>query len=98
MKQPLHDAFRRRRRYLLRVVTRRRLVDDHCRLPGHVRLQATQECSHLACGNAPVNMAIVRHTALNLLSGARPTTSLKNRRKKAGWNVDYRETVLRQTA
>ena len=47
MKQPLHGAFRRRRRYWLRVVTRRRVVDDHCRLPGHVRLQATQECTHL---------------------------------------------------
>jgi hypothetical protein len=43
-------------------------------------------------------MAIVRHTALNLLSGARPTTSFKNRRKKAGWNVDYLEKVFRGTA
>jgi hypothetical protein len=48
MKPPLHGAFRRRCRYWLRVVTRRRVVDDHCRLPGHVRLQATQECTHLA--------------------------------------------------
>ena len=29
---------------------------------------------------------------------ARPTVSLKNRRKRAGWNVDYLETVIRQTA
>jgi hypothetical protein len=43
-------------------------------------------------------MAIIRHTALNLLSRARPTVSLKNRRKPAGWNVDYLETVIRQTA
>jgi hypothetical protein len=43
-------------------------------------------------------MAIVRHTALNLLSKARPTTSFKNRRKKAGWNVDYLENLLRHTA
>ena len=48
MKQPVHGAFRRLRRYWLRVVTRRRVVDDHCRLPGHVRLQATHECTHLA--------------------------------------------------
>jgi hypothetical protein len=48
MKQPLRGAFCRRRRYWLRVVTRCRVVDDHCRLPGHVRLQATQECTHLA--------------------------------------------------
>jgi hypothetical protein len=43
-------------------------------------------------------MAIIRHTTLNLLSRAKPTTSLKNRRKRAGWNVDYLETVIRQTA
>jgi hypothetical protein len=35
-------------------------------------------------------MAIIRHTALNLLSRARPTVSLKNRRKRA----DYLETVI----
>ena len=57
-----------------------------------------EDLARLRSGNAPANMAIVRHTALNLLSGARPTTSFKNRRKKAGWNVDYLETVLRGTA
>src|SRR5580693_201048 len=36
MKQPLHGAFGRRRRYWLRVVTRSRVVEDHYRLPGHV--------------------------------------------------------------
>jgi len=49
-------------------------------------------------GHGPQNMAIVRHTALNLLSRAKPTISLKNRRKRAGWNVDYLETIIRQTA
>jgi hypothetical protein len=43
-------------------------------------------------------MAIIRHTALNLLSRAKPAISLKNRRKRAGWNTDYLETVIRQTA
>lgn len=57
-----------------------------------------EDLARLRSGNAPANMAIIRHTALNLLSGARPTTSFKNRRKKAGWNVDYLETVLRRTA
>jgi predicted transposase YbfD/YdcC len=56
------------------------------------------DLARLRSGNASANMAIVRHTALNLLSGARPTTSFKSRRKKAGWNVDYLETVLRRTA
>jgi predicted transposase YbfD/YdcC len=30
-------------------------------------------------GDGPQNMAIVRHTALNLLSRAKPTVCLKNR-------------------
>ncbi len=57
-----------------------------------------EDLARLRRANAPENMAIVRHTALNLLSKARPTTSFKNRRKKAGWNVDYLETLLRHSA
>jgi predicted transposase YbfD/YdcC len=53
-----------------------------------------EDLARLRRANAPQNMAIVRHTALNQLSKARPTTSFKNRRKKAGWNVDYLETLL----
>ena len=34
----------------------------------------------------------------NLLHQAKPTTSLKNRRRRAGWNTDYLESLLRQTA
>ena len=43
-------------------------------------------------------MAIIRHTAIKLLSLAKPTVSLKDRRKRAGWNTNYPETVIRQTA
>lgn len=57
-----------------------------------------EDLARLRSGNGPANMAMVRHTALNLLSRAKPTTSFKNRRKKAGWSVDYLETVIRQTA
>ena len=49
-------------------------------------------------GDGSQNMAITRHTALNLLSRAKPTTSLKNRRKRAGWNVDCLKTIIRHTA
>jgi hypothetical protein len=42
---------------------------------------------------APAKMAIVRHTALNLPPGAKPTTNFKNRRKKPKWDVDYLEAV-----
>ncbi len=49
-------------------------------------------------GDGPLNTAIVRHTALNLLSRAKPTVSLKNRRKRAGWNFGYQEALVRLTA
>jgi hypothetical protein len=49
-------------------------------------------------GHGPQNMAIVRHTALNLLSRAKPTISSMSRRDPAGWNVYYLETIIRQTA
>ena len=57
-----------------------------------------EDLARFRTGDGPQNMAIIRHTALNLLSRARPTLSLKNRRKRAGWNVDYLETVIHRVA
>ena len=57
-----------------------------------------EDLARLRTGDGPQNMAIIRHTTLNLLSRAEPTTSLKNRRKRAGRNVDYLETIIRHTA
>jgi predicted transposase YbfD/YdcC len=56
------------------------------------------DLSRLRTGHAPANMAVVRHMALNLLRQAKPTISLKNRRKLAGWNLNYLEALLRHTA
>jgi predicted transposase YbfD/YdcC len=56
-----------------------------------------EDLARFRTGDGPQNMAIIRHTALNLLNQAKPTVSFKNRRKRAGWNVDYLETVIRQT-
>jgi len=56
------------------------------------------DLSRLRSGHAPENMAVVRHMATNLLHHAKPTTSLKNRRKRAGWNTGYLESLLRQSA
>ncbi len=56
------------------------------------------DLSRLRTGHAPENMTVVRHMATNLLHRARPTTSLKNRRKRAGWNTTYLESLLRQAA
>src|SRR6185437_7871349 len=41
-------------------------------------------------------MAIIRHTVLNPLNQVKPVTSLKNRRKNAGWSQDNLERVLRR--
>jgi predicted transposase YbfD/YdcC len=54
--------------------------------------------TRLRTGHGPENMAVVRHMATNLLHQAKPTTSLKNRRKRAGWNTAYLESLIRQAA
>jgi hypothetical protein len=43
-------------------------------------------------------MAVVKHMAMNLLRHAKPAISLKNRRKRAGWNIAYLESLIRQAA
>ncbi len=54
-------------------------------------------CSAKLDADTSANMAVVKHMALNLLIQARPTTSLKNWRKKAGWNANYLAHVIQQT-
>ncbi len=56
------------------------------------------DLARLRTGHGPENMAIVKHMAMNLVRDASPTTSLKNRRKLAGWDLAYLETLIRQTA
>ena len=56
------------------------------------------DLARLRTGHGPANRAVVKHMAVNLLRQARPTVSLKNRRKRAGWNTAYLETLIRQTA
>jgi predicted transposase YbfD/YdcC len=53
------------------------------------------DLARLRSGHGPANMAVVKHMALNLLRQAKPTTSLKNRRKLAGWNLDYLDRLIR---
>jgi predicted transposase YbfD/YdcC len=56
------------------------------------------DLARLRTGHGPENMAVVKHMALNLLRDAKPTTSLKNRRKLAGWNLDYLDALIRGKA
>jgi predicted transposase YbfD/YdcC len=57
-----------------------------------------EDLARLRSGHGPANRAVVRHAAMNLLTRAKPIVSLKNRRKKAGWNQDYLEKIIRHTA
>lgn len=56
------------------------------------------DLARLRTGHGPANMAVVKHMALNLLKQAKPTISLKNRRKRAGWNTDYLAAIIQQAA
>jgi predicted transposase YbfD/YdcC len=52
------------------------------------------DLARLRTGHGPENMAVIKHMAMNLLREAEPTTSLKNRRKLAGWNPDYLHALI----
>jgi predicted transposase YbfD/YdcC len=57
-----------------------------------------EDLTRFRSGEGPQNMAIIRHTAVSLLSRAKSTVNLKNRHKRADWKVNYLENVIRQTA
>ena len=51
--------------------------------------------SRVRTGNAPENLAIVRHMALNLLRQDRTRkASIKAKRKLAGWDNNYLLSIL----
>ena len=97
---------RERRYYLgsakLEAGTFGRAVRDHWGIENRLRwvldVVFKDDLSRLRTGHAPENMAVVRHMATSLLHNAKPTISLKNRRKRAGWNTAYFESLIRQTA
>ena len=58
-------------------------------------LSFREDESRVRNGNAPQNLAIIRHMALNLLRRDRTSkTSIKARRKLAGWDNDYLLSIL----
>ena len=51
--------------------------------------------SRIRTGNAPSNMAVLRHIALNLIRGDKDRkVGIKISRHKAGWSTDYLEKLL----
>jgi predicted transposase YbfD/YdcC len=53
-----------------------------------------EDQSRLRRGHGARNMAIVRHFAINLLRKPDDRRSLKTRRKLAGWDPDYMQSIL----
>jgi predicted transposase YbfD/YdcC len=50
--------------------------------------------SRLRKGHGARNMAVVRHFAINLARAVNDKRSIKLRRKRAGWDIDYLATIL----
>lgn len=52
--------------------------------------------SRLRKGHGAINMAIVRHFAINLVRAVKDKRSIKLRRKRAGWSTDHLASILTQ--
>jgi hypothetical protein len=53
-----------------------------------------EDQSRLRAGHGAKNMAIVRHFALNLIRQADDKRSIKRRRKRASWDLQYLLQIL----
>ena len=53
-----------------------------------------EDQSRLRTGHGAVNMAVVRHFALNLVRTATDKKSLKTRRKIAAWDTEYLAAII----
>lgn len=59
-------------------------------------VQFNEDSSRIRKDNAPANLAVIRHIALNLLNQEKTVkTGVKSKRKKAGWDNDYLLKVLK---
>jgi predicted transposase YbfD/YdcC len=57
-------------------------------------VQFKEDLSRLRRGHGAANMAVVRHFALNIVRGAKDKRSLKRRRKRAGFDPAYLDSLL----
>jgi predicted transposase YbfD/YdcC len=77
-------------------------VRSHWRIENslHWTLDVTfkDDQSRLRKGHGAHNMAIVRHFAINLVRAVDDKKSIKLRRKRAGWDTKYLETLLGRLA
>jgi len=95
-----------RRYYLcstrLDPVTFGRAVRAHWGIENHLHWTLDvifrDDLARLRTDHAPENMAIIKHMVSNLLRAAKPTMSLKNRRKLAGWSTEYLVDLIKGNA
>ena len=58
-------------------------------------VQFNEDSSRIRKDNAPQNLAIIRHIALNLLNQDKTVKAgVKRKRNKAGWDNEYLEKIL----
>jgi predicted transposase YbfD/YdcC len=53
-----------------------------------------EDLARLRTGNGPQDIAVVKHTVMNMIRAADDKHSLKVRRKKANLNTEYLETLI----
>ena len=53
-----------------------------------------EDLARVRKGHGALNMAIVRHFAINIVRNAKDKRSIKLRRKIASWDIEYLETLL----
>ena len=56
----------------------------------------SEDNSRIRKGNAPENLAVIRHIALNLLKQDKSSnSSIKGKRNKAAWDDNYRLQLIK---
>jgi predicted transposase YbfD/YdcC len=84
---------------ILNITTRQHWAVENC-LHWTLDMTFNEDYSRVRLNNASENMAMIRHTVLNLLKLAKPKfkkdTSLKGLRKMAGWDNATLATILGQ--
>jgi predicted transposase YbfD/YdcC len=60
-----------------------------------LELEFNEDDSRIRKDNAPENLAVIRHIALNLLNQDKSAKgSIRSKRNRAGWDNEYLEKIL----
>lgn len=102
--QPDKDKMETHTRYFIsswqaRATDFLQAIRDHWQIENGLHwvldLAFREDESRIRKNHAPANMALLRHIAVNLLKQeTTATVGINNKRKRAGWDNDYLETVV----